>query len=161
MALHDQTEHDKWFDNAGGIAYRIRDTWSQSNGRRLILDSKQHTDANNHNTFKEELIISHDEAAMLAFSEAHERYNWLTIDKVRRVFSSDQPELSISMDTINGVRQELGIDTVLELEYTGVGSRDDALAALGAFASSIQLGSHALFEKSLTVEAMQVLAKFR
>lgn len=159
--VHSQTDENQWFDVEHGIAYRIRRTESQVSGSQIILDSKQHTEANNHNTFKEEVLMNDDEVAMERFLEAKGYYNWLTIDKRRRIFSSNQQELSISMDTIDGVKQELGVDTVLEVEYIGEGSREDALSTIDAFVSSIKLSSYELFEASLTVEAMRVLAKFR
>jgi adenylate cyclase class IV len=160
-SLHNRKEHDAWFDNDHGVAYRIRRTTLPNGSIRIVLDSKQLTDANNHNTFKEEVLIHDDEPAMLTFLTAQGYYNWLTIDKKRRTFATDQKELAISMDTLEGIKNALGVDTVLEIEYTGAGSRDHALASIHAFASVLGLTSGDLFEKSLTVESMRVLAKFQ
>lgn len=154
-------KHDVWFDEEHGVAYRIRKTVSSDDMQDIILDSKQHTAANDHNTFNEEVVLRGDEAAMRELLEEKGYYNWLTIDKTRRFFDSAWPEMHITMDTVSGVKQELGIDTVLEIEYSGDGTREQALAMIDEVATSLGLHADMLFEKSLTVESMQVLAKFR
>lgn len=159
--VHTRDDHDRWFDVDHGIAYRIRQVALSDGGNELILDSKQHTEADNHNTFNEEELMRGDESAMLAFLASKNYYNWLTIDKKRYRFHLPKPELKVIMDTVAGVKDTLGLDTVLELEYAGNGSRDDALTAIDSFASNLGLQGSTLFDKSLTVESMSVLAKFQ
>lgn len=145
------------------MALRIVYEKSSSSGGAvsIVLDSKQHTEANDHNTFAEEVIMHDDENAMLKFVDEKEYFNWLTIDKIRRYFSSDRPELKVTMDTVSGVRDQLGLDTVLEIEYEGESSREEALALIDSFSAQLGLAPNLLFEKSLTTETMAVLAKFK
>lgn len=160
--LHDQAHHDRWFDNDHGIAYRIRTVVTpDGTPASVTLDSKQHTAANDHNTFKETVLPYDTEAAMLDFLQAQGYYNWLTIDKLRRTFASPQPNISIVLDSIAGVKEALGLNAVLELEYAGSAPREEALAILDDFARSLGFSANDLFAKSLTVEAMRVLARFQ
>lgn len=154
------TEEEQWFDVEHGLAYRIRKTQHNDGDFDTLLDSKQHTEANDHNTFHEEVMMRGDESEMLKFLEGKEYYNWLTIDKRRTYFEGASDSLAITMDTIDGVKQALGVDTVLEVEYSGDGSRDEALRTIDDFATTIGLRREDLFEKSLTVESMRVLADF-
>jgi adenylate cyclase class IV len=154
--IHTRAQHDLWFDRDHGVAYRIRYVTLPDGLSNILLDSKQHTEANNHNTFKEDTLIFDDEAAMLRFLGDKEYYNWLTIDKKRQRFHSPRPDLAISMDSIAGIKDAIGIDTVLELEYT-----DQALSVINDFASMLGLSPGSQFPKSLTVEAMRVLAQFK
>jgi adenylate cyclase class IV len=159
--IHNQADHDVWFDENRGLACRLRRVFLPDGAVQAVLDSKQHTDANNHNTFKEEVIMRGDEAAMERWLQDRRYYNWLTIDKLRRRFHSPTAGLSIVMDTVEGVKEALGFDTALELEYEGEGTRDEALAAIDDFAKTLGLTAGDLFEKSITVESMRVLARFR
>ncbi len=158
--VHSQADEDKWFDHDHGIAYRIRQIALPSGAWSSLLDSKQLTAANDHSTFAEEVVMQDEESAMLQFLKDKGYYNWLTIDKNRCRFASPRPELTIVMDTVAGVKDVLGIDTVLEIEYAGEGTRNQALTAIGSFADALGLKPSTLFEKSLTVEAMRVLARF-
>lgn len=161
LEVDSREKHDVWFDEEHGVAYRIRKVMTPHDEAKIILDSKQHTAANNHNTFNEEIILQDDEPAMREFLKEKGYYNWLTLDKIRRSFDSMWPEMHITMDTVSGVKQKLGSDTVLEIEYSGDGTRDQALSMIDKVAASIGLTDDVLFEKSLTVESMQVLARFR
>lgn len=158
--VRSRKEHDVWFDEEHGLAYRIRFS-EDENGQSTILDSKQHTEANNHNTFKEDTLPLSDLAEMEKYLDDEGYYNWLTIDKTRKVFSSSHADLAITMDSIGGIKDEIGVDTVLEVEYSGEASRDEALQIITDFASKLGLDEGHQFDKSLTVESMRVLAKFQ
>ncbi len=161
QSVHTRIQHDRWFDQDHGVAYRIRRTALHNGQSHIILDSKQHTEADNHNTFKEDVVMSDDYEAMLHFLESKGYYNWLTLDKKRQHFSSPQADLSITMDKVAGIKDVLGIDTVLELEYKGKASRDRALSIINGFAATLGLSLDSQFAKSLTVESIRVLAKFQ
>ncbi|HSW66239.1 MAG TPA: hypothetical protein VLI54_03830 [Bacillota bacterium] len=158
--VQSQADQDVWFDKQHGVAYRIRKIALPGDTFDIALESKQHTTANNHNTFNEEVIMRGDEAAMQAWLAQKDYYNWLTIDKLRRRFASPHPELEVVMDTVAGVRGTLGIDTVLEIEYQGEATRDAALQAIANFAGTLGFTPDMRFDKSLTVESMRVLARF-
>ncbi len=159
--VHSQADEEDWFDAKHGLAYRIRRVEKADGSWDTLLDTKQLTEDSNHNTFKEEIIMRDDEAAMRSLLEEKNYYNWLTIDKQRYSFASPDPELIITMDTIVGVQEALGLDTVLEIEYAGDAPRDQALEKLASFAETLDLAPELLFEKSLTVESMRVLARFK
>jgi adenylate cyclase class IV len=160
LEIQTQEQEEEWFDRDHGIAYRIRRTQAKLGGFVVKVESKQLTDANNHDTFKEETldIVDYDDAQK--HMEEIGYWNWLTIDKTRRTFASPDPEIQIILDEIAGLAEKIGVGAALELEYEGNASRDEALAKLVAFSEGLGLSPDQLFEKSLTVEAMSELAKF-
>ena len=158
--IYDRAGHDAWFDNEHGLAYRIRRNEEPEGAWKVALESKQLTVANDHNTFKEEVVMSGEEAPMQDFLHEQGYYNWLILDKQRQFFSAPSPHLEVIMDTVGGIKEALGINTVLEIEYSGDRSRTQALTTIDAFAQRLGLSPNDLFAKSLTVEAMSVLARF-
>jgi predicted adenylyl cyclase CyaB len=160
LRIQNQEQEEEWFDKDHGVAYRIRRTQMESGEFVVKVESKQLTDANNHDTFKEETLDITDYDAAHRYLEEMEYWNWLTIDKTRRTFASPDPEIQIVLDEIAGLAEKIGVGAALELEYEGSATRDEALAKLVAFSEGLGLSSDQLFDKSLTVEAMSELAKF-
>lgn len=160
--IHSREEHNVWFDEDHGEAYRIRQTEQPDGSFGIVLDSKQHTKANNHNTFQERIIdtVTDIEAAR-AFLEEKGYYNWLTIGKRRIIFDAKDPNIEIVLDEIDGLAEKIGVGAALELEYKAEQPRDETLQALSNMAATLGLSDKDLFEKSLTVAAMDVLAQFR
>jgi predicted adenylyl cyclase CyaB len=151
----------EWFDGEHGLAYRVRRV-EQSDGRFVVkVETKQLTSDDNHNTFAETVIDIHNYEEAHTFLEEKGYWNWLTIDKTRRTFDSDEPELEIVLDEIEGLAEKIGVGAALEIEYKGEADRDTALEKIGTFAAALGLQNDQLFEKSLTVEAMVELAKFK
>ncbi len=158
-AIKTRAEHDKWFDEDHGVAYRIRRVEQPDGSFAVTLDSKQLTSDNNHNTFKEEALppTTYDDA--LAFVQAKHYRKWLTIDKQRHSFDTGRADLLVTMDSVAGLREKVGVGAVLEIEYSGDGTRDDALRTIDEFARTLGVDTNGLFDKSLTVTAMDALAQ--
>lgn len=160
--IRNREAHDIWFDEDHGLAYRIRQIEQDDGTFSVVIDSKQHTTASNHNTFQEGTVDS-----ISTLAEAKEflanagYYNWLTIDKRRVLFDANDPHIEIVLDEIDGLSEKIGVGAALEIEYKGNESRDEALTILNSTASRLGLHEADLFEKSLTVAAMQVLARFK
>jgi len=151
----------EWFDGEHGLAYRVRRV-EQPDGTFIVkVETKQLTSANDHNTFAETVIDISDYDEAHKFLTDKDYWNWLTIDKTRITFASSDPELEIVLDEIEGLAEKIGVGAALEIEYKGDADRDAALEKIGAFASMLGLDVSQLFAKSLTVEAMVELAKFK
>lgn len=153
-------QEEDWFDNNHGVAWRIRRVEQADGSMHTTLDSKQLTEDNNHNTFieSEPETIEYDEA--VARLQVQDYRCWLTIDKTRTTFDSNDPHIEIVMDEIAGMGEKIGIPAGLELEFKGEGTREEALHTLAAFALSLGLDESQQFERSFTVESMQALADF-
>lgn len=150
----------EWFDGEHGIAYRIRRQQQSDDTFTVAVETKQLTADDNHNSFHETVvpITDYEEAEMFLASNGY--WNWLTIDKTRRMFDSPDSELELVIDEIEGLAEKIGVGAALEIEYKGSADRDKALEKITALASRLGLGEDQLFAKSLTVEAMSELAKF-
>jgi adenylate cyclase class IV len=159
--VHSQAEEDEWFDVKHGVAWRIRRIEQPDGSFVVTLDSKQLTEANNHNTFKETPPQTMDYDAALAELAKKEYYCWLTIDKTRHTFAGTDPHIEVVMDEIAGMAEAIGVPAGLEIEYKGQGTRDEALQILGDFAAKFGLDESDRFERSFTVESMQALANFK
>lgn len=160
--IRSRAEHNIWFDDEHGEAFRIRQTELPDSSFGIVLDSKQHTEANDHNTFRERTVENiPDLQAAEAYLKSKGYYNWLTIDKHRAIFNANQPNVEIVLDEIDGLAEKIGVGAALELEYQGEVPRGEALHALRELAATFGLTDDDLFEKSLTVAAMDVLARFR
>lgn len=158
--VRSMTEEEEWFDKNHGVAWRIRRTQQTDGSFKSIMDSKQLTDANNHDTFKETPPVEMDYDAAAA-EIAQKGYRcWLTIDKTRRMFTGVPEQFEIVLDEIAGMQEKIGVGAGLEIEFKGEGTREHALQVLGDFAVSIGLENAERFERSFTVESMQALADF-
>lgn len=160
LDVQSHEEQKQWFDENRGIAYRIRQVEQADSSFLVKVESKQLTHEGNHDTFHEEVIATNGYDETIHFLGDKGYWNWLTIDKTRYSFDSGDAEIEIVVDEIDGLAEKIGIGAVLEIEYTGEASREDALRKLGEFAAKLGIDSGQRFEKSLTVEAMTVLAKF-
>lgn len=159
-SVHTLAQEDEWFDKNHGIAWRIRRTEQPDGSFTAIIDSKQLTAANNHDTFKETppIQMEYDQATDHI---AQKDYRcWLTIDKTRRMFTGAPEQFEIVLDEIAGMQQKIGVGAGLEIEFKGEGTREHALQMLGDFAKKIGLENAERFERSFTVESMQALADF-
>jgi adenylate cyclase class IV len=161
LNVQSHKQQEQWFDIGRGIAYRVRRIEQLSGLWAVKVETKQLTGAGNHNTFKEGYIevTDYDDAHALLARQGY--WNWLTIDKTRIQFNSPDPDIDIVLDEIGGLAEKIGIGAVLEIEYKGNASRDEALKKLVQCAVKLGVSEDQLFAKSLTVEAMTVLAQFR
>ncbi len=161
LTVQSHQQQEQWFDEGRGVAYRIRQVEQPDGSFMAKLESKQLTAVGNHNTFDEQVINVAGYEEALAFVANKYYWNWLTIDKTRLVFDSHDPELDIVLDEITGLAEKIGVGAALEIEYQGEADRDGALAKLNTVAEKLGLTPEQLFAKSLTVEAMTELAKFK
>lgn len=144
-----------WFDNRGGVAYRIR-----RKNNIIEVESKQLVGSGgDHSTQHEETIDINNYDEALEFMRNKDLRNWLTIDKIRRIFDADNPNLSIVLDQISGLYDKIGFDTMLEIEYTG-DSDEEAFRIIDECATRIGLTSDQLANRGLAVYAAQELADF-
>jgi len=155
-----QAEEHAWFDENRGIAWRVRRTEKSDGTFELSVESKQLSEARNHNTFIEGNARVHDYDAALAMMTAKNYRCWLTIDKTRFKFDSGKPNIELILDEVAGLAEKIGIGAVLECEFTGEATRKQALDELEKLASSLGFTPDEQFEKSLTVESMSALADF-
>lgn len=158
--IHSLAEEEQWFDHEKGVAWRIRRTEQPDGTYNVEVTSKQLTEANNHNTFTEGRADITDYQTALAFMAKKGYRCWLTIDKTRYAFAPDRADIEIVLDVIAGLAEKIGVGAALEIEYKGGDSRDEALALLNSYASSVGLNPADQFDRSLTVEAMSELADF-
>jgi adenylate cyclase class IV len=158
--VRSMAQEEQWFDEDHGLAWRIRRIEQSDGSLKAMLDSKQLTEDNNHNTFKETPPedVMYDEA--VAKLKAQDYRCWLTIDKTRYTFESSDPHIEVVLDEIAGMGEKIGVPAGLEIEFKGEGNRDEALGALAAFATELGLDEADRFERSFTVESMQALADF-
>ena len=160
LDVQSHERQEEWFDKEHGIAYRIRRVEQKDESFTLEIETKQLTEANNHDTFKEERLsfATYDEARR--YIEDLGYWNWLTIDKTRYKFDSHDTEVDVVLDYVAGLAEKIGVGAALEIEYQGDAERGEALKKLAGFATRLGLSDEQLFAKSFTVEAMQALAKF-
>jgi adenylate cyclase class IV len=162
-SVQSHEQQQQWFDVEHGVAYRLRTTtYGGGTDSTVSLESKQLTSDNDHNTFTENVLedIDTSDKAVNYLSEMG-YWNWLTIDKTRHEFKSENSHLEIVIDEIAGLAEKIGIGAALEIEYKGEASRDEALQMIDGLANELGLSADQLFEKSLTVESMTELAKFQ
>lgn len=152
---------EDWFDKKHGVAWRIRRTEQSDGSFAAVVDSKQLTDANNHDTFKETppVAMPYDDA--VAEITKKEYRCWLTIDKTRHSFDAGDPRFEVVLDEIEGMQQKVGVGAGLEIEFSGEGTREQALQVLGEFAAKLGVDNLERFQKSFTVQSMQALANFK
>lgn len=160
LSVQSHEKQRQWFDDERGLAYRVRRIEQPDGSWAVKVETKQLTEAGDHNTFDENEIAITDYNKAHAFLAEKDYWNWLTIDKTRIQFDSHDPEVDIVLDEIAGLAEIIGVGAALEIEYQGEKDRDGALEKLGAFAANLGLLPGQLFTKSLTVEAMTGLAKF-
>lgn len=161
VTVRSMAEEEKWFDEDHGVAWRIRRVEQPDGTFVASMDSKQLTEANNHNTFNETPPQTMDYDAAVAEITKKDYRCWLTIDKTRHTFASTDEHIEVVLDEIAGMRDAIGVPAGLELEYKGQGTRDEALKILGDFAAKFGLDESDRFERSFTVESMQALANFK
>lgn len=153
-----------WFDQERGVAWRIR-RHGVDGAMQLEVTSKQLSEHDNHNSFIETLDdLASYPLAVAAMKDKGYR-NWLTLDKTRYYLSGsaagfDPNEFEFVLDDIDGLAAKVSVGACLEIEYKGTDSRDVALQKLHAAGAKLGFGEDDLFEKSLTVVAMTVLARF-
>ncbi len=160
LKVQSHKQQVEWFDGNKGLAYRVRRTEQSDGSWKIKVETKQLTDAGNHNTFIETTVAITDYDEAHVFLEDQGYWNWLTIDKTRIQFDSHDPEIDIVLDEIAGLAEKIGVGAALEIEYQGEANRNEALDKLSAFAGDLGLPRDQLFAKSLTVESMTALAKF-
>jgi len=160
QTIKDRAEHDTWFDTDHGLAYRIRRVERPDGSFGVSLESKQLTVDNNHNTFREETLPITDYAEAVTFLQQKGYRNWLTIDKQRHSFDAGRADITMTMDSVAGLAEKVGVGAALEVEFSGEGTRDHALQTIDDFVRQLGVDHRGQFDKSLTVTAMDALARF-
>lgn len=148
-----RSAHDEWFDKKRGCGVRIREQDNGYTGKvTTTLEAKRLTEAMNHNTFLEAEVDvdAYEKAKMLL--ELMDLKEFLTIDKNRVMYEVEM--FKISFDEVKG------LGAGIEIEVAGIIERDTALAAIRAVAERLGISDKDKLEKSMTVLAMDTLAKF-
>ncbi len=144
-----------WFDVKRNTGMRIREYRNDSNSKlsSVTLDTKRLTLALNHNTFIETSMKVESYEKAKKFIEMIDRKEFLTIDKIRLLYKYDQ--FTFSIDTI----KDYG--SGVEIEYIGKpDSRSKILSEIESLAKKLGLKNSDKFDKSLTVDAMEKLARY-
>ncbi len=151
--IKNMAEEIEWFDKKRNTGIRIREYINEYGNRiSASLETKRMTLAMNHNTFLETSMPVETYEKAKEFLEMIDRKEYLTIDKNRLVYKKDVFEISI--DEIKGY------GSGIEIEYKGEGDRETVLKEITQFARELNLTEKDRFEKSITVDAMDTLAKF-
>lgn len=146
-------EEIDWFDIKRNTGVRIREYINEyGNQISASLETKRLTLAMNHDTFLETEMKVESYHKAKEFMEMLDRKEYLTIDKSRILFKHE--DFTISIDSIKD------FITGVEIEYIGLGNREEIIKIIENFASKLGLSKKDRFEKSMTTEAMKVLARF-
>jgi predicted adenylyl cyclase CyaB len=154
VSIKNMAEEIIWFDKKRNTAVRIRE-YINDYGKQIStsLETKRLTLAMNHDTFIETKTNVESYQKAKDFLEMIDRKEYLLIDKNRMLYQVGEYE--VVLDNI------LNYGTGMEIEYHGPDTnREKIILKLQSFASSLGLDESMRFEKSLTVDSMQVLAKF-
>lgn len=146
-------EQEQWFDHDRGISYSIREV-IDAEGKvvKTIWRTKQIPEGGDHSALLETEEEIESYAVGKSKSELKDRKEFLTIDKERQVFAIDKCELTI--DTL----AEYGVG--VEIEAQDESSKEILLEKIKKLAKKLGLEEGDRYEKSITVAAMQRLAKF-
>ncbi|MBU0569516.1 helix-turn-helix domain-containing protein [Patescibacteria group bacterium] len=153
IGIKNMSEEIIWFDKKRNTGIRVRE-YINEYGKQTnsMLETKRLTLSMNHDTFIETSLKVESYSKAKDFLEMLDRKEYLTIDKSRILYKLGS--FSVCIDTI----KDYG--SGVEIEYIGNGKRTEILRKIQEFARSIGLHDKQRFEKSLTVDAMSVLAKF-
>lgn len=147
-------QHDEWFDKGRGCGIRIREQDNGYTGNIITsLETKRLTKSMNHNTFLEGAVTIESYEKTKAVLEMMDLREFLTIDKNRVMYK--YKSFKICFDDIKN------FGTGVEIEASGFATREKALKAIDAIANKLGFNKTDTLEKSMTVLAMQQLAKFQ
>ena len=151
--IKSRDQHDIWFDVKAGTTIRIREQ-HDSYSKKVIttLDTKKLTKERNHNSMIETSINVENYQDVKKFLEMIDRKEFLTIDKTRLLYR--YKDFQIEIDDIKGYGAGISIEIKNQID------RKIALGKLKRFAKKIELQDSDLLEKSVTVLAMDKLARF-
>lgn len=153
IGIKNMDEEIIWFDKKRNTGIRIREYINEyGNQVDTTLETKRLTLSLNHDTFLETSVKVESYIKAKDFLEMLDRKEYLTIDKNRLLYKTEQ--LAICIDSI----KDYG--SGIEIEFTGGGNREEIIKKIQVFAKKIGLDESKRFEKSLTVDAMSVLARF-
>jgi predicted adenylyl cyclase CyaB len=152
LEIKSQVEQDDWFDSGRGCGIRIRESFGIDGGMVTTLGTKRVSNEHGHKALSEAEVVVESCARAALLLQMMDRREFLTIDKTRKTF--ELGEFEIAVDSI------LNYGVGVEIEYKGALGIDEAFAKIKELAGKLGLGDGDQFEKSLTVDAMQVLAKY-
>lgn len=152
LEINSQAEQDEWFDSGRGCGIRIRESFGIDGGVVTTMGTKRVNNEHGHKALSEAEVVVESFAKASLLLQMMDRREFLTIDKTRKTF--ELGEFEIVVDSI------LNYGVGVEIEYKGTRGIDEAFAKIKELAGKLGLGDGDQFEKSLTVDAMQVLAKY-
>jgi len=153
IKIKNREQHDIWFDQKRGCGIRIREQDNGYTGKVITnLETKRLSKEMNHNTFLEAEVTIDNYKKGETLLQMMDKKKFLTIDKNRIMYK--YKNFKISIDEIKGY------GAGVELELVTNKSRKSALKTIESLATKLKLYKKDMFEKSTTVDAMKVLAKF-
>ncbi|OGC47955.1 hypothetical protein A2713_02400 [candidate division WWE3 bacterium RIFCSPHIGHO2_01_FULL_35_17] len=151
--IKNREDHDIWFNKKRGTGIRIREQDNGYTGKiTTSLEAKKLTSAMNHNTFLESEISVENYQQTRDFLELLDRKEFITIDKDRVIYKIEN--FKIVIDDIKNFR--VGV----EIEIENASTRDEAIKNIEGVATKLGLGEKNKTPISITVSAMDTLAKF-
>lgn len=152
VSISSRQEHDRWFNEERNCSVRIRETYDGDRIIRTALGTKRLTPRASHQEILEAEVVIHDYAHGHGVLTMMDYKEFLTIYKERVLFACK--DFEIALDSI----QHFGAG--VEIEHVGQGSYDKKIKEIRDFASELGLQEVDLYPKSLTVSAMDTLARF-
>lgn len=153
VSIKSRAQHDNWFDKQRGCGVRIREQINDYTGKiTTSLETKRLTQAMNHNTFLESSVEVENYQNAKQVVEMMDLKEFLTIDKTRIMY--DYQQCKIAIDEIKNFA------ACVEVETRTTTDRDQALQHIIQVAAELGFTEQDKLEKSLTVLAMNTLAKF-
>lgn len=145
-------EQKKWFDEDRGCSVWIREIVLNDGSRKVVLGTKRIMGAEGHDSLAEAEVEVGDYEHAKGLLVMMDRKEFLTIDKQRAVYNLG--EFEISLDEV----KEYGVG--VEIEYRGAATESDAIKAIQDFAATLDFVESDRHEKSITVSAMETLARY-
>lgn len=153
VKIKNREQHDIWFDQKRGCGIRIREQDNAYTGRVVTtLETKRLSKEMNHNTFLEAEVTIDNYKKGETLLQMMDKKEFLTIDKTRVMYQ--YKNFKISIDEIQGY------GSGIELELVTDKGRKIAIKEIEKLATELKLSKKDMFEKSTTVDAMNILANF-
>lgn len=150
--IQNAEQQKQWFDDERGCSIRIREVVSNDGLFKVVLGTKRIMGTEGHNSLAEaEVGIENYERAKQLLLMM-DRKEFLIIDKERSTY--EVGEFEISIDEVKGY----GVG--VEIEYRGNDLDSDAIGKITKFGVSLGLNEVDRHEKSITVSAMEALARY-
>lgn len=150
--IQNSEQQKRWFDIERGCSIRIREIILNDGSRKVVLGTKRIMRAEGHNSLAEVEIGIENYARAKDLLVMMDRKEFLTIDKERSTY--EVGEFEISIDEVKGY----GVG--VEIEYRGGDLGSDVIGRITKLAASLGLHESDRHEKSITVSAMEILARY-